>query len=552
MKHPIVAPMLGALVSTFAIGAHAADFYVDPATGSSANDGSQQKPWKTLEEVVSAGHFGKAVKAGDTVHLLGGYHGEMLVSGGSYSPPITVAAVAGQTAKLRRARFGNTSGWILRGVSVSPSYGTATGTVTMVEVQTSASKVTVEDSELFSVADSSAWGVPEWLNAASNGISLRGAESVARNNKVKNVRFGITADASKVMVEGNTVENFSADGLRGLGDDETFQYNVVKNSYLDGSVDANHDDGFQSWSVGSGGVGTGEVKNMVLRGNVIIDAVDPNQKLKGTLQGIGCFDGMFAGWVVENNVIITNHWHGISLYGAKDSRIVNNTVIDVNTEKPGPPWIMVNNHKNGTPSQNVIVRNNLATAFNVKGTNVVQDHNTTLAAGDLVTHFVAPTAPIWDVRLLKTAPAVDKGSTEQAPALDADKIPRPQGAGFDLGAYEWHDGSVTPSGGGTGGGSGGGASGGSAGSGANGGSAGGGAAGGGAGAGGGSAGGGAGGSAGGGAGGAGTGAKGGKAESGDDGGCGCRVSGAPVGGAAGLALLSLGALLLAGRRRRGG
>ncbi|MBZ0151827.1 MAG: hypothetical protein K8J09_09870, partial [Planctomycetes bacterium] len=178
MKHRIVAPMLGALVSTFATGVHAADFYVDPATGSSANDGSQQKPWKTLEEVVSAGHFGKAVKAGDTVHLLGGYHGEMLVSGGSYSPPITVAAVAGQTAKLRRARFGNTSGWILRGVSVSPSYGTATGTVTMVEVQTSASKVTVEDSELFSVADSSAWGVPEWLNGASNGISLRGAKSV--------------------------------------------------------------------------------------------------------------------------------------------------------------------------------------------------------------------------------------------------------------------------------------------------------------------------------------------------------------------------------------
>ena len=33
------------------------------------------------------------------------------------------------------------------------------------------------------------------------------------------------------------------------------------------------------------------------------------------MHGIGCFDGMFVDWVVENNVIITDHWHGITFAG---------------------------------------------------------------------------------------------------------------------------------------------------------------------------------------------------------------------------------------------
>lgn len=547
MKRSLFAITLGALTVSLGSPASAADFYVDPATGSAANDGSAAKPWKTLEEVITAKLFGTTVKAGDTVHLKSGYHGEMAVSGGSYAPPITVVSDVGLGAKLRHVRFTSTSGWVLRGVSVSPSYGTAAGAITMIEVQTNASKITVEDSEAFSVADSKAWGVSEWLQSASNGISVRGSDSTARNNKVKNVRFGITADASKVVIEGNTVENFSADGLRGLGDDETFQYNLIKNSYLDDSVDTNHDDGFQSWSVGPGGVGTGEVKNMVLRGNVIINAENPAQPLKGTLQGIGCFDGTFVGWVVENNVVITNHWHGISLYGARDSRIVNNTVIDNEAGKPGPPWILVTKHKDGTPSQNVVVRNNLTTDLDVSGTNVVEDHNVVLGA-NLANYFV--NAASWDLHLLKTSPAVDQGSTDQAPALDADKIPRPQGAGIDLGAYEWHDSTVVPVGGTGGGGTGGGSSVGGAAGGGSGGTASGGASG--------SAGnpsGGSGATASGGGGKAGAGNSGGtggagkSSDGGDDGGCGCRLAGQD--GESQLPLWLLGALLGASALLRG-
>ncbi|MBN1606902.1 MAG: hypothetical protein JW940_09735 [Polyangiaceae bacterium] len=432
----------------FTMNAKAADYYVDPSVGLPSGDGSQDEPWQTLEAVVEDGHFTADIRAGDTVWLRSGDHGAFAVSGGDYAPPITVAAEAGETPQLRQVSFNGTNGWIVRGLSISPSYGTSPSAVDMVLVDKTSSDVAIEDCRLFSVADASSWDATEWVNSASNGIFIRGDHIRASRNILTNVRFGISVDGPNALVEYNQIVNFSADGIRGLGDNGVYQYNLVKNVYVDGdSGDDNHDDGFQSWSVGPDGPGTGVVRGVVLRGNVFVNREDPAQKLTNSMQGIGCFDGLFDDWVVENNVVVTDHWHGISFYGMRDSRVVNNTVIDVNDVSPGPPWIMVTAHKDGTPSENVLVRNNLATDFDLTGTALVADHNTTL--DDLTSFFVDPAA--FDLHLLADAPAVDSGSSEQVPERDADGIARPQGNGVDLGAYEWHEPSVVPAGGGSGG-----------------------------------------------------------------------------------------------------
>jgi len=175
------------------------------------------------------------------------------------------------------------------------------------------------------------------------------------------------------------------------------------------------------------------VRGVTLRGNVFINALDPNNPLRNSMQAIGCFDGFFVDWVVENNVVITDHWHGISFYGMRDSRIVNNTVIDLQEGQPGPPWIMVTDHKDGTPSQNVIVRNNLATDYSLEGINVVADHNIEFTHAQAASLFVAPP---FDLHLLPGSAAVDTGSPDMAPPVDVEGVPRPQGAGFDVGAYE--------------------------------------------------------------------------------------------------------------------
>jgi MYXO-CTERM domain-containing protein len=456
---------LFALLGTFATPALGADFYVDPKSGSMSNDGSSAKPWKTLEEVVAANLIqtqnweslpyaeGKQlvaknatapVKAGDTIWLRSGYHGRVEITGFYNQSPITIAAQAGHTPELASLLIRASKNWKVSGLRLSPTFAPSFEKRTMIDLDSHGwsgpvSEIVVENCELFSATDVSAWTDADWNARAVNGIQADGAEITIRNNQLKNVNFGISVGAKSSLVEHNIVDSFAGDGLRGLGDHTTFQYNVVKNCY---DVNDNHDDGFQSWTTGPGGVGTGEVTGIVLRGNLIINYEDENQKYRGTLQGIGCFDGMFVDWVVENNVIVTDHWHGITLLGAKNARIVNNTVLDPNDIKPGPPWIRIANHKNGTPSSGSVVRNNLTTALNL-GDGVIEDHN--LLIDDPAKFFVD--AAGLDLRLRPDAPAIDVGSSELAPSTDIDGIARPQGAGIDVGAYEWHDGSATPTGG---------------------------------------------------------------------------------------------------------
>ncbi len=103
------------------------------------------------------------------------------------------------------------------------------------------------------------------------------------------------------------------------------------------------------------------------------------------------------------------------------------------------PWICVAEHKNGTPPVNCVVRNNLAPSFNL-ARGVLQQNNlkfTKLTAG-----FVDPAH--FDLHLQPGAPAIDAGSSVDAPKLDRDRIPRPQGKGIDIGAYEWHTDDVRP------------------------------------------------------------------------------------------------------------
>jgi len=80
--------------------------------------------------------------------------------------------------------------------------------------------------------------------------------------------------------------------------------------------------------------------------------------------------------IVENNVVIVDHYHGISFYGMRNSHILNNTVIDQTHDDDVSPWIMVTSHKDGTPSENCIVANNIAYRnISVSGTDMTEENN---------------------------------------------------------------------------------------------------------------------------------------------------------------------------------
>lgn len=371
------------------------------------------------------------VQGGDTITLLSGTYGALIISGKNNSSAVTIRANSGAAVVFSSINFSNSSYWDLVGVNILPRYTSSADGKKAVNL--SGNFLAVKNCNINYSDNISDWTDSDWLARAGNGIVMNGTNITVKDNIISVVDHGISNSAQYVLVSGNIISNFRGDGIRGLGDDAIYEYNIIKNSY---DVDDNHDDGFQSWSVGPGGVGTGVVKNIVLRGNKIINYEDENQPYKGNMQGVGLFDGMFENWLVENNLIITDHWHGISFYGAINCTIINNTVVDNNLTPSPDPWILVTDHKNGTPSSGVIVRNNISTDFSFAG-GVTEDHNIEITMSQASNYFVNPSGGVGNYHLNETSPAIDAGSGVNAPTIDKEGITRPQGNGIDIGAYEF-------------------------------------------------------------------------------------------------------------------
>jgi parallel beta-helix repeat protein len=444
-----------------ASSAFAKDFYVDPEKGDASGDGSAQKPWKTLEAVVAAKlieakewesypyaagkklvvkNAGAPIKAGDTVILRTGSHGKVNLVDYYVDQPITFQAEAG--ADVRLSQLTVTAGKNLHfvGLHVSTAFAEKWSTATLVSVSSAAyqgpaSDIVIESCLVESLADASKWTMSDWDTLSANGISVRGDHVTVRKNTVRNVNFGIVFDnqAPDGVIADNVVDTFAGDGMRGLGDRDRFEGNFVKNAL---QVNANHSDGFQSWSVGADGKpGTGDVQGIVLRGNFFLNKEKTDLPFAAGMQGIGCFDGTYTDFVIENNVIISDTYHGISLYGAKNARIVNNTVLRRDATQKAVPWIGIFDHKNGTKAQGSLVRNNLTAKLSLVAGGATEDHNPTVKDIDWPALFAD--VATFDYHLVEGATAIDAGSADQAPATDHDGVARPQGAGVDLGAYEW-------------------------------------------------------------------------------------------------------------------
>ena len=88
---------------------------------------------------------------------------------------------------------------------------------------------------------------------------------------------------------------------------------------------------------------------------------DDLQPYPATMQAIGFFDGPLVDFLVEKNVVLTDHWHGVSLYDAQGCRILDN-VAHTRWNTNRKPWVMLgqkNNQANGNT-----VHNNYAHSFN--------------------------------------------------------------------------------------------------------------------------------------------------------------------------------------------
>lgn len=395
--------------------AGAADYFV-ATTGDDGNAGSQSEPWRTLQ------HAADTVGPGDTVSVRGGnYTGAYIETSGTPSQPIVFQAFGGEVPSITADNPRTPDGFNLEG----------------------ASYVTVQ-------------------GFAINGRSRAGIRAVTcghvtiRNNHADgNGTWGIfTGFCDDVLIENNVAANSGEQHgiyVSNSGDRPVIRGNTIYGNYQAG-IHMNGD--------GSEG-GDGIISNAIVENNRIYD------NGAGGGSGINC-DGVQDS-IIRNNLVYDEHASGISLYqidggGPSSGNLVaNNTVLVASNGR----WAL--NIQDGAIDNEV--RNNILwNAHSFRGTldisedslpgytadhNVVMDRFTT-DGGDTVLSLaewrqqtgqdahslVSTPAALFadaggdDYRLAATSPALDAGETLADVPTDIVGVARPQGAAFDIGAYE--------------------------------------------------------------------------------------------------------------------
>lgn len=369
-----VAILVAVLATRAAAAAEGRTFHADPAAGAVGNDGSAARPWPALAEAAQAGLL-STLRAGDTVLLRSGRHGAVTLSGDNPGM-VTIAAAKGQTPQLARLVLTRGSQWTFRGLSISPTFGQPyDGNIVQLGEGGPSHDVVLEGCYIHTTTDTASWTTETWMKANSGILMGRhGTRITVRGNHVLNTRFGLNLCCAEGLVEGNIISDFSADGMRITRDGAVVQYNVVKNCYVSsGDGDKNHDDAIQCFLFNKG---TGTVRNVTVRGNVLVNREDPGQRFPASMQGVGFFDGPLIGFTIAGNVVVSAAWHGIALYDAQGCTISGNSV----QTQPGSgkvrAWIMLGSKpKVGGASGNTVTGNQAAAFKLVDDKTVSADRN---------------------------------------------------------------------------------------------------------------------------------------------------------------------------------
>lgn len=413
----------------------AADYYVAPpdnpetSAGPLAGDGSRAHPFSALEAALQSGR----IKPGDTVYLTGGEYGKGLIRNVEFSAPVTIRPMEGKQAhfdflviyKSRNLHFSDLRVWprsfpVGRPILVETGYETSDFVFSGLDLRGGVDAGTYPG-----------WGREEWENRKVNGIMLRGPRGKVLDSQFTGLDFAISTLADDAVVMGNIITGFSGDGIRSLGDRSVVRNNLIRDCV---AIDQNHDDGFQSWS-GGPKPGTGNLDRLTIEANIILEWTGPkDHPLRCELQGIGLFDGTFSNLLIRNNLVVVSAYHGISVYGANRTTISNNTVIHPVLPSGNRPWIMVNNHGNGTPSRDVTVANNLAMHYILKPVKGLFVNRRNQVISYPARLFANPAA--GDYRPIAGGPLSGAADPRYAPPTDLLGIARPLGTGPTLGAFE--------------------------------------------------------------------------------------------------------------------
>ena len=422
----------------------AGEYYVAPH-GSNSNPGTQSLPWKTIAKAAAT------LVAGDTVYIEDGTYRERLIPASSGSP--------GQYITYQALNNGQV---ILDGATVSlPDYDSGL--------------VQIEGRSYIRISGLMVMNVGPNMNNCGMYVNYSDNIILENNTTYNTVSSGIGVwDSTNVTVDSNVVELACNDGEQECITIAGTDGFTVKNNHVHSNgPGTNGGEGIDIKDGSANGTVIGNRVHDLSRLGIYVEAWD---KHTHTVEVSGnrvynCQDdgitlasemgGLLENIRVVNNVVTDNRYNGISITPngevaqppMRNLQVINNTVF--NNGDPGEPipWgggISVDNPNIDT----LVIRNNIFSNnllfqilidYPVSGLSV--DHN--LVDGfrgfdnEIKGSSVVEGNPLFlhaaqgDFHLTSSSPAIDRGSSVLAPADDYDLVPRPQGSGIDIGAFEY-------------------------------------------------------------------------------------------------------------------
>ncbi len=308
------------------------------------------------------------------LYLMDGYHGHPDVLVNKYH----IYAAANNKPVLSGIRFKTATNSSLTGVEIRQEGVANYQKGFSIIIDSLSNGVEISHCQIHTAQNTDNWTQEKWDASASSGIIVYGKSCTITNNLFESTFHALQTDADDNIIAYNIIDRFAGDAIRNTGDNNSYRYNLIKNAVVDdyGDPDGNHDDCFQSWTF------TAPIRNIILENNIAISCLEPDLPLKSSVvQGIACFDGFEENWIIRNNLVVLDHPHGIALFGAKNCMVKQNVIL----RNPyhffsfeSDPWIMINNHKDGRPSQHNIVTNNLCGVLKIKDSLAIMQNNITI------------------------------------------------------------------------------------------------------------------------------------------------------------------------------
>lgn len=421
----------------------AINYYVS-ATGSNSNDGrATARPFQTIQKAADL------TVAGDTVLVMDGVYNSTsgpvlnVTRSGSAAGYITFKALKGHTPKI------TASGNVWNAVSINGSYIVFEG---FDLIGNNANLTYTNAMASYTEAKNGGTNWSAYANFNTNAITIGGPRTESKLPHHVTIRSCRVHDfpgggISAIQSDYNTIENnvvynnawymmYAGSGISILTpfnhDRATTYKNVVRNNICHTNKTT------VPWiSQGKLSDGNGIIIDINQRGYDAQNPALPNEAYTGRT-------------LVENNLSVNNGGSGMHAYLADHVDIINNTAYH-NGTVVGYPDIFSNQSKDVNVMNNIMYARtggecnskprNASEVFNYNiyfnGKVGIQGPNDVI--GDPQFINVSTTMAVGNFALKQTSPAVDKGTSMagQFSKTDILGIARPQGAGSDMGAYEF-------------------------------------------------------------------------------------------------------------------